>query len=594
MSFVRHLAAVAALALVSASPSASSAAPPRASAGPRLPSGIKVRPLLLTEAEEHELRIRDPKLVFQRATDANKRRIQRRNDFIKLNPEAKAADDAPRLSKVLPKITATGFSWVPKGIITPIKNQNPYGTCWAFSSIGVMEAAWFMRHYEALDLAEQDLVNCNCRKCNGNEAQHHQEKMLAGVGLESSNPYKGDGNKPQCMSSNCGACTYQTSSSYHLAFAPVPVNPEYTEEGSHNMDPAPVDEIKQALLDHGPINVKMHIPDNSGFFDVTDNVFNETIALVYDNPNTAANERNNGAHIIHIVGWDDVKKAWLIKNSWGTGWGMDGFGWVKWGSNKIGMGASWMRMNAPEYQTTAVWKKSDAEEQQVHGWEYKDYRARYDALWGDGWRLHALENKVEDGKVLYSAVWRKVGNIAEKQIYSNDYDDYRAKYDELWKDGWRLHILNNYVVDGKVKYTAVFRKGGGGEVQVYGWKYSDYRAKYDEMWKDGWRLAILDNYVKGGEVKYTAVWKKTGGGEIQVYNKPYAEYRAKYDELWKDGWRLAILDNYVQGGVVKYTAVWKKTGGSEIQVYGWDYDGFRAKDAELRKAGWRLAILNSI
>jgi C1A family cysteine protease len=592
MSIVRRLAAIAALALVS---STTAAAPPRAGATPRLPGGIKIRPLLLTEAEEHDVRIREPHVVFKQATEANKRRIQRRSDFLKLNPEGGGADDAPKITKSLPNVTATGFSWVPKGIITSIKNQNPYGTCWAFSTIGVMEATWFMRHYEALDLAEQDLINCNCRKCNNPDPEHWQEKTVAGVGLESSNPYKGDGNKPQCMSSNCGTCTYQTGSSYRLAFAAVPVHPEYTDDGTHSMDPVPVDEIKQALLDHGPINVKMHIPDDSGFFDVTDNVFNETIPLVYDNPKTAKDERNNGAHIIHIVGWDDAKKAWLIKNSWGTTWGMDGFGWIKWGSNKIGMGASWMRMHAPEYMTTAVWKKSNADELQVHGWEYKDYRARYDELWTQGYRLHQLENKVEDGKVLYSAVWRKSGNIAEKQLYTSSYDDYRAKYDELWKDGWRLHILNAYVVDGAVKYTAVWRKSGNiAEQQVYGWSYDDYRAKYDELWKDGWRLHILDNYVKDGAVKYTAVWRKTGGGEIQVYGKKYADYRAKYDELWKDGWRLAILDNYTQGGVVKYTAVFKKTGGGEIQVYGWDYDGFRAKDAELRKDGWRLAIINAI
>jgi C1A family cysteine protease len=34
---------------------------------------------------------------------------------------------------------------------------------------------------------------------------------------------------------------------------------------------------------------------------------------------------STGNHITLIVGYDDDKKAWIMKNSWGTGWGIDGF-----------------------------------------------------------------------------------------------------------------------------------------------------------------------------------------------------------------------------------------------------------------------------
>jgi hypothetical protein len=79
---------------------------------------------------------------------------------------------------------------------------------------------------------------------------------------------------------------------------------------------------------------------------------------------------------------------------------------------------------------------------------------------------------------------------------------------------------------------------------VYGWKYADYRAKYDQLWKQGWRLKLLQPYVVGGQVLYTAVWKPGSGGEIQVYGWSYADYRKKYDELWPQGWRLQILQVY--------------------------------------------------
>lgn len=43
-----------------------------------------------------------------------------------------------------------------------------------------------------------------------------------------------------------------------------------------------------------------------------------------------------------IVGWDDSKKAWLIRNSWGTDWGMNGYGWLGYDSSNIGYDACWI------------------------------------------------------------------------------------------------------------------------------------------------------------------------------------------------------------------------------------------------------------
>src|SRR5690606_12507461 len=44
---------------------------------------------------------------------------------------------------------------------------------------------------------------------------------------------------------------------------------------------------------------------------------------------------------IVLVGWDDSKNAWLMRNSWGTNWGEDGYMWIDYGSNSIGAYAAW-------------------------------------------------------------------------------------------------------------------------------------------------------------------------------------------------------------------------------------------------------------
>jgi cathepsin L len=52
-------------------------------------------------------------------------------------------------------------------------------------------------------------------------------------------------------------------------------------------------------------------------------------------------------HAVLLIGWDDEKQAWLIKNSWGEQWGEKGFAWIKYGSNNIGVFAAWVDTGYP-------------------------------------------------------------------------------------------------------------------------------------------------------------------------------------------------------------------------------------------------------
>jgi len=54
-------------------------------------------------------------------------------------------------------------------------------------------------------------------------------------------------------------------------------------------------------------------------------------------------------HGVTLVGWDDATNAWIIKNSWGTGWGMSGFMYIAYDSNNIGYGAAWVEVKNVRY-----------------------------------------------------------------------------------------------------------------------------------------------------------------------------------------------------------------------------------------------------
>jgi C1A family cysteine protease len=92
-------------------------------------------------------------------------------------------------------------------------------------------------------------------------------------------------------------------------------------------------QLKQALLDHGPIAVFIYA---AGF----ENYWNSDLTIDSDS--------TTGNHVVLITGWDDAKPhsrghgAWEIKNSWGSDWGRDGFAYVAYGVRDIGDNAMWI------------------------------------------------------------------------------------------------------------------------------------------------------------------------------------------------------------------------------------------------------------
>ena len=223
--------------------------------------------------------------------------------------------------------SATAWSW--KEFVAPARSQGKCGSCWAFAPIGVMEGAINIANGfdPNLDLSEQHLVNCarasdgfKIGSCNGGFTWMVFDYLQRdGAPTEAQVPYLE-------RDATCDAKQKPEQKLVTWGFV--------DQQGSVPK----VSALKEAICKYGPVSSS--VAATGSFIAYTGGVFEEANA-------------NNTNHAVMIVGWDDKRGAWLVRNSWGTWWGEDGYIWVKYGSNRIGANAVWAlaETQAPKAQT---------------------------------------------------------------------------------------------------------------------------------------------------------------------------------------------------------------------------------------------------
>jgi hypothetical protein len=232
---------------------------------------------------------------------------------------------------------------------------------------------------------------------------------------------------------------------------------------------------------------------------------------------------------------------------------------------------------------------------QVYGWTFADYKAEYNTLWPDGWRLYILQGYVlPNGTLVYNAVWRPAGNTSEIQQYGATYAQFHTEYDTLWPLGWRIYILDSYVQDGSVYFNAVWRPGDVAETQNYEDTLAEFDSQRPTLYDEGWRLRMLQAYVPSNSVEYNAVYRAGVTQDMYIFSEDFADYKADYNKLWPEDWRLYLLQSFLQpNGDEVFDAVFHPGNHEEIQQYGATYSEYRAEYNTLWPEGWRLYILQS-
>jgi len=195
------------------------------------------------------------------------------------------------------------------GLVSPVKNQGSCGSCWAFSTVEALESRILKDGGPVTDLSEQYLVSCNDDGwgCNGGWFAHDYH-VKDGAVYESCRPYTASDTACQCTCSH----PYKLTGWYYI--------------NGQNSVPS-TDSIKNAIYNYGPVACAVYV--DSGFQYYSSGVFN----------GTASGQVN---HAVFLVGWNDAGGYWIMKNSWGTGWGESGYMRIAYGSQLIGYAANYL------------------------------------------------------------------------------------------------------------------------------------------------------------------------------------------------------------------------------------------------------------
>lgn len=195
----------------------------------------------------------------------------------------------------------SSIDWRQQGAVTSVKDQGQCGSCWTFSATGAIEGAWAIAKGKLVDLSEQELVDCATGRnygshgCNGGQMDGAFKFVIEnGQCALSAYPYTSG------VTKTGGTCQKTCSAVAHI---------------SSCSDVKSLDQISlQNAVAHQPVAIAIEA-DTRYFQSYSSGVL------------TSSDCGTNLDHGVLIVGYgtENGIDYWLVKNSWGTSWGLQGY-----------------------------------------------------------------------------------------------------------------------------------------------------------------------------------------------------------------------------------------------------------------------------
>ncbi|XP_044521966.1 dipeptidyl peptidase 1-like isoform X1 [Gracilinanus agilis] len=204
--------------------------------------------------------------------------------------------------------------------VSPVRSQADCGSCYAFASMAMLESRIriLTNNSQSPVLSTQQIVSCSeySQGCDGGFPYLIAGKYVQDFGVVEENCFPYLGHDAPCSPKNC---TRYYVSDYHY------VGGFYGACNEALM--------KLELVQHGPMAVSFEVYND--FFHYRKGVYHHTGLRDSFNPFELTN------HAVLLVGYGTDEKSgedyWIVKNSWGSSWGEDGFFRILRGTDECGI-----------------------------------------------------------------------------------------------------------------------------------------------------------------------------------------------------------------------------------------------------------------
>jgi len=200
------------------------------------------------------------------------------------------------------------FDWRDKGVVTPVYNQGQCGSCWAFSITENIESMWAIAGNQLAQLSMQQVVDCDTSDdgCNGGDPPTAYQYVMSAGGLEAYSDYPYTGENGYCSFNSADVVAKISGWNYA------------TQSGNEN-------NMANYLVNNGPISICVDAESWQ--------YYTSGIIMKGDGCGTSLD------HCVQAVGFSSSNGTpyWIVRNSWGTDWGMSGYLYVEMGQDVCGI-----------------------------------------------------------------------------------------------------------------------------------------------------------------------------------------------------------------------------------------------------------------
>jgi C1A family cysteine protease len=319
------------------------------------------------------------------------------------------------------------------GRVTPIKDQGGCGSCWAFATMGALESWLLTAGWGTEDLSENNLKECHgltWGPCTGGNSFISTAYLgrRSGPLTEWDDPY---------VAGTTG-CSYYGRDRW----PGIPVDMYLRDALIIPSRTAALDNgnLKAAITTYGAVYTTMYV----GVNDPLDPDY-DPFSLYYDDPTDIfyyPGTRDSN-HAVALVGWDDAKVvpagggapgpgAWIVRNSWGVGFGESGYFYVSYYDTKLGYGTNAVFINA-----------RNPDRSMVYSYDYLGWVANWGYTASTAWAANTFTT-VEAGALSAVAFYASTVNTSYDIYIKQGGPDGSVLYSQL---GGSFTYAGYYTVD---------------------------------------------------------------------------------------------------------------------------------------------------